>query len=204
MPKQKYYVVKVGHNPGIYTSWDECQNETRGFPGAKFKKFDTKAQAEHALAHGWDKPQPKVKTAAREITAGFIKNSISVDAACSGNPGQMEYQCVDTDTNVQLFASPIYPVGTNNIGEFLAVVDALKYLQERGLDIPVYTDSISAIAWVRNKRAKTTLVRSAQTESLWQAIDNALDWLHTNSYPNPVLKWETEQWGESKADFGRK
>lgn len=141
---------------------------------------------------------PKTKTGT------YIKESISVDAACSGNPGAMEYQGVDTETGAQIFASSVYPVGTNNLGEFLAVVHALRYLHETGSDIPVYSDSVSALAWVRNKRANTNLKRNADTETLWQDIDDAIQWLHTHDYANPVLKWETKAWGEVKADFGRK
>lgn len=141
---------------------------------------------------------PKTKT------EEYIKESISVDAACSGNPGAMEYQGVDTETGEQIFASSVYPVGTNNLGEFLAVVHALRYLYEQGSDIPVYSDSVSALAWVRNKRVKTNLVQNADTETLWQDIEDAIGWLYDHDYPNPVLKWETKAWGEVKADFGRK
>ncbi|QKY71275.1 hypothetical protein [Lentibacillus sp. CBA3610] len=101
-------------------------------------------------------------------------------------------------------ASSVYPVGTNNLGEFLAVVRALRYLHEKGSEIPVYSDSVSAIAWVRKKRVNTNLNRNADTEALWRDIDEAIQWLHDHDYANPLLKWETKTWGESKADFGRK
>lgn len=208
MAKSKFYTVRNGRVPGVYTSWDACKEQTDGYPGAEFKSFGTKALAEAALLNGWaETSAPTVsapKAAPKTLQVGFIKNSLSVDAACSGNPGPMEYQCVNTADDSPVFTSVLYPVGTNNIGEFLAVVDALKYLNEIGSDIPVYTDSVSAIAWVRNRRLKTTLVREPKTESLFQAIDAAIDWLNSNTYPNPVLKWQTESWGESKADFGRK
>lgn len=208
MAKSKFYTVRNGHNPGVYTSWAECEAQVKGFPGAEFKSFGTQAAAEEALRNGWsDSPAP-VATAPKAPPAAaqgdFIKDSLSVDAACAGNPGVMEYQCVNTGDGSPVFASQQYPVGTNNIGEFLAVVDALKHLQAIGSDMPIYTDSVTAIAWVRNRRLKTTLVRTDVTASLFDAIDAALDWLNNNSYTNPVLKWQTESWGESKADFGRK
>lgn len=204
----KFYTVRKGHNPGVYTSWAECQEQVKGFSGAEFKSFGTKAAADEALVNGWANTAARVKKPANAAPAaaqdGFIKESLSVDAACSGNPGPMEYQCVNTVDNSHVFTSTLFPVGTNNIGEFLAVVDALRYLQEIGSDMPVYTDSVSAIAWVRNRRLKTTLVRAENTDHLFDAIDASLDWLNNNTYPNPVLKWQTELWGESKADFGRK
>lgn len=208
MAKSKFYTVRKGHTPGVYTTWAECQEQVKGFSGAEFKSFGTRALAEQALTEGWGEsatPTPKpAKDAPAAAQEDFIADSLSVDAACSGNPGPMEYQCVNTHDDSHVFSSTLFPVGTNNIGEFLAVVDALRYLQEIGSDIPVYTDSVSAIAWVRNRRLKTTLVRAENTDHLFDAIDASLDWLNNNTYPNPVLKWKTELWGESKADFGRK
>lgn len=209
MAKTKFYTVRNGRKPGVYTSWAECEAQVKGFKGAEFKSFASKDIAEHALIHGWDtgaKPEKSEKSQEQSLEGNqdYIKESISVDAACSGNPGAMEYQGVDTETGEQLFASPVYPVGTNNLGEFLAVVHALRYLHEQGSDMPVYSDSVSAIAWVKNKRVKTNLVRNADTEKLWQDIDNAIEWLYDHTYENPILKWETKIWGEAKADFGRK
>lgn len=202
---KKYYTVKQGVMPGVYETWAECQAQTKGFKGAKFKSFPTKELAENALIHGWDTPESKPKTKAKpELNANYIKNSLSVDAACSGNPGAMEYQGVNTATGELLFGSIIYPKGTNNIGEFLAVVSALKYLNQINSDIPIYTDSKTAMAWVRNRRVKTAIKRNPETEVVWLAIDNALEWLHRNDYQSRIIKWNTEEWGESKADFGRK
>lgn len=203
----KYYVVTIGREPGIYRTWSDCESQVKQFPGAKFKAFLTEDTAKHAFKHGWDTPEaPVVQKSSDSQTSSdeYIKESLSVDAACSGNPGPMEYQCVHTGTESSVFASHVYPVGTNNLGEFLAVVDALKYLKEKALDLPVYTDSKSAIAWVRDKRVKTTLKRDESTEALWVAVEDALQWLLKQSQTNTVLKWQTEQWGESKADYGRK
>lgn len=128
----------------------------------------------------------------------------AVDAACSGNPGMMEYRCVDLATGAEMFRfGPVF--GTNNIGEFLAIVHALALMHNRGLKgMTVYSDSVSAIAWVRKKQCKTLLERNAKTERLFQIIQRAETWLRTHSYSTPVVKWETRQWGEIPADFGRK
>ncbi|KAB5351920.1 ribonuclease H, partial [Bacteroides stercoris] len=50
MKKEKFYVVWAGVTPGIYTSWTECQLQTKGYEGAKFKSFDTREEAEQAFA----------------------------------------------------------------------------------------------------------------------------------------------------------
>lgn len=204
---KKYYAVRVGRQTGVFDNWADCEAQVKGFKGAKFKSFTSKSMAEHALEHGWDtEPSSQTKSAESESVAqDYIKESISVDAACSGNPGELEYQCVHTETGEQIFGSKRYPVGTNNLGEFLAIVDGLRYLHEMSDSVtPIYSDSLSALAWVRNGKVKTNLIRNADTEELWQDIESAIDWLHSHSYSNPILKWETKRWGESKADFGRK
>ncbi|KAK4332813.1 ribonuclease HI [Rhodotorula toruloides] len=45
----------AGHKPGVYTSWDECSAQVKGFPAARHKKFPTKAEAE-AFVRGDDRP----------------------------------------------------------------------------------------------------------------------------------------------------
>lgn len=202
MAKQKWYVVWKGRKPGIYTTWDDCKKQTDGFNGASFKGFKTKEEAEVAY-YGEIKVKEKKETVS-PVTSTYIQESLCVDAACSGNPGVMEYRGVDTQTNQQLFHVGPFPKGTNNLGEFLAIVDGIKYLQKEGKDIPIYSDSKSGIAWVRDKKVNTTLVRDQQTKDLWKRVDEAVEWLKKNNYTNPVYKWDTENWGEIKADFGRK
>ena len=127
----------------------------------------------------------------------------AVDAACSGNPGQMEYQCIDLATGAQVFHyGPVF--GTNNIGEFLAIVHAVALMQQRGIRKTLYSDSYNAILWVSKKKYKTTLEHSARTEQLYNIIARAEAWLCTHPVQVPIIKWETSKWGEIPADFGRK
>ena len=145
----------------------------------------------------------KAAAATGELPPEVIENSLAVDAACSGNPGQMEYRGVHVASRQQVFHfGPVY--GTNNIGEFLALVHGLALLKQKGIDMPIYSDSRNAIAWVRQKQCKTKLPREPRTEALFQLIERAEKWLRENTYSTPILKWETEQWGEIPADFGRK
>ncbi|MGN0068161.1 MAG: RNase H family protein [Prevotella sp.] len=128
----------------------------------------------------------------------------AVDAACSGNPGPMEYRAVDLATGAQVFHyGPTH--GTNNIGEFLAIVHALALMEKQGIkDHVIYSDSRNAILWVHNKRCKTKLERSPRTEELYKIIARAELWLRQHNITTPILKWETSKWGEVPADFGRK
>ncbi len=132
-----------------------------------------------------------------------IREAWCVDAACSGNPGPMEYQCVHIPSNKQVFHfGPIE--GTNNIGEFLAIVHALALQKQKGLSVTIYSDSKTAQTWVRNKKAKTTLKKTAKTAYALELVARAEKWLKENAIQVPVLKWNTEEWGEIPADFGRK
>lgn len=135
---------------------------------------------------------------------GVNPNAWAVDAACSGNPGPMEYQCIDLTTGAQIFHyGPVH--GTNNIGEFLAIVHALALMDKQGIkDKVIYSDSYNAILWVKKKHCKTKLERNAQTEPLYQIIARAEQWLRAHPVQIPIIKWETKQWGEIPADFGNK
>ena len=211
MAKQKYYVVWEGVSPGIYQSWTDCQLQVKGYEGAKYKSFDTREEAEQAFAsspyqyirkHTSSAPQT-AQPASDVLPPCVIDNSLAVDAACSGNPGPMEYRGVHVASQQQVFHyGPVK--GTNNIGEFLAIVHGLALLKQKGFDMPIYSDSVNAINWVRKKKCKTKLPRTAETEGLFQMIERAEKWLHDNTYTTRILKWETKKWGEIPADFGRK
>lgn len=207
MAKKKFYVVWKGVTPGIYTSWKDCLLQTKGYEGAIYKSFDTQEEAERAyhsspFMYIGQKQKDKQPSPERWPDT-VIRESIAVDAACSGNPGAMEYRGVYLKNNQQIFHfGPM--LGTNNIGEFLAIVHGLALLKQKNLSLPVYTDSKTAMAWIKNKKCKTLLPRDANTENLFQMIDRAEKWLRENKYNTQIIKWETKEWGEIPADFGRK
>lgn len=208
----KYYVVWKGVNPGIYDSWTDCQLQTKGYEGAIYKSFASRNEAEQAYnssAHLYFKTKKSTKesnTTEKSLATlpkEVFPNSLCVDAACSGNPGPMEYRGVYTATGQQLFHyGPTQ--GTNNIGEFLALVHGLAFLKQQGWDMPIYSDSRNAILWIKNKKCKTKLERNNKTATVHDLIERAEKWLQSNSYTTPIYKWETSDWGEIPADFGRK
>lgn len=212
MAKQKFYVVWDGVTPGIYSSWNECLLQTKGYEGAKYKSFDSREKAEQAFASSpyayIGKNAKKASGTTHTHTSGtlpaaVIDNSLAVDAACSGNPGPMEYRGVHVASRQEVFHfGPTK--GTNNIGEFLALVHGLALLKQKAFDMPIYSDSAIAISWVKQKKCKTKLDRTAETEQLFVLIERAEKWLRENKYTTRILKWETREWGEIPADFGRK
>jgi ribonuclease HI len=210
MPKNKFYVVWCGRRPGIYADWNQCRLQVEGVEGAKYKGFPTRELAEAAYHDDFEKYLKKELNAPKKITCSDpligtpVLDSLSVDAACKGNPGVLEYRGVDTKSGAEFFRQGPFPEGTVNLGEFLAIVHALAMLKKINSDWPVYSDSRTAIAWVKAKRIRTNLVPGTKNDQLFQLIDRAVTWLKTNPYSNPVLKWETAYWGEIPADFGRK
>lgn len=173
-----------------------------------YKAFSSKEEAEDAFRHGYTREPKKAvpkKTSSSFDKPAFESNSISVDAACSGNPGVMEYRGVWTADGTELFHVGPLQEGTNNIGEFLALVHALALMAKQGdKKTPIYSDSRTAIAWLNRKKANTQLAKSARNRELFNMIARAEKWLKENSWSNPVKKWETADWGEIPADFGRK
>lgn len=213
MGRRKFYVVWAGLSPGIYDSWEECKAQVLNFPGARFKAFDSQEAA--TLAYRGDPKEAAAVIAAiasrrpdvfkRRLPADVDVNAIAVDGACAGNPGDMEYRGVRVGTGEELFHVGPLPDGTNNIAEYLALVHALALLDKHGDPAtPVYSDSRTALSWLRNRRSKTTLTATGRNDKIFELLDRANRWVATHMWRNPVVKWDTEQYGEIPADFGRK
>lgn len=210
MAKKKFYVIWKGHKQGIFTSWEVCKKNITDFKGAQYKSFVSKEAAEKAFKGKYEdfvgKDTQKVGLSVEELKKYGIPivPSISVDAACAGNPGKMEYRGVDTETKKQLFIQGPFEQGTNNIGEFLALVHGLGYLKQHKLTFPIYSDSKIAMSWVKAKQCRTSLQITQVNKPLFDLVKRAEKWLKENTYTTKILKWETKAWGEIPADFGRK
>jgi ribonuclease HI len=207
MPKQKYYVVWNGRKPGIFTSWAEAEKQVKGFAAAQYKSFETRNEAETAYRSEYAafKGKPASQGKWKEASIKPILPSICVDAACSGSPGILEYRGVFIESSDEFFRAGPYPDGTNNVGEFLAIVHALTWLEKHEQFLPIYSDSRNAISWVYTGKCRTQLKHTARNAPLFAIIHSAENWLAENELrDDAVLKWDTELWGENPADFGRK
>ncbi len=206
MAKRKFYVVWKGRRTGIFDTWEACRAQVEGFPGAQYKAFPSRAAAEAAFQQQYADHAGRAATRQQWLLAPTppVLPSLCVDAACPGIPGPVEYRGVLTESGEQVFHQGPFPDGTTNVGEFLAIVHGLAWLAEHGLDWTVYSDSRTAIAWVRKRRCNTRLKRNARNAPLFERIARAERWLAEHPNHNPVLKWDTAAWGEIPADFGRK
>ena len=211
MPKQKYYAVWQGRTPGIFSNWEECKRSVEGYVWAQYKSFASHEECKVALRRPpaeyiGTTAKPGAPTVSEKQKYGTpIIESICVDGAWNTVSGWCEYQWVMThDAETKILAGWPYADGTNNIVEFLGIVHALQYCSENELSLPIYTDSITAISWVKARNARTKQPRNAKNMELFVLLDRAVLWLKSNEYKNPILKWETKAWGEIPADFGRK
>ena len=210
--KQKYYTVWKGRKTGVFETWAATEEQVKGFETAQYKSFESLKEAEDAFKGNYwqsvQKPQGSSSSGKQikssTLVGKYNVESISVDAACAGNPGKLEYQGVETGTKRVLFSMGPFPQGTVNIGEFLAIVHGLAFLKKYNSTLPIYSDSKTAISWVKNRAVKTNLERNKKTEELFILVERAIEWLKENTYSNKILKWETEFWGENPADYGRK
>lgn len=227
---RNFYVVWKGRKPGVYGSWEECLRQVDGYPEAKFKSFSTQIEAQRAwenpalasgqkagifLAGGGAGERVLVGKFSRERKGNlFLKPrptgvALTVDGACNMRTGVMEYRCVQLWDGKEVFRRGPFPDSTNNVGEFLALVEALALCnlplnQQRYGRLPIYSDSVTALSWVRDRVVRTKMPCTSDNEVVRNLIARALIWLKGHTYENPVLKWETREWGEIPADFGRK
>ncbi|MBR4118838.1 MAG: ribonuclease H family protein [Bacteroidales bacterium] len=203
--KNKFYVVWQGLNPGIYCSWEECLLQVKGVQGAKYKGFETREEAETAFSEGAPSYSPRLKKEeSSKVLPADINCAVAVDASCMGNPGKMEYQGVWAADGGLIFRIGPFEDGTNNIGEFLAIVHALAWMEKYGVNYTIYSDSRNAMLWVANKKCKTKLERTGRNDIIFELIERAEKWLNTHSFRAKIVKWDTKAWGEIPADFGRK
>ena len=217
---KKYYVVWTGRVPGVYDDLQDALEQVDDFPGASFKSYTSAAAAAEAFRHGTARAEGRelgglLLDAQRQNMPADGKpdymsnpeidlNGWAVDAACAGNPGKMEYRGVELMSGREIFHVGPFEQSTNNIGEFLAIVHALSLMYSRGEKHTIYSDSVTGMAWVRNRKVKTQLARNPKTEKSFQLMERALSWLNSHSYDVKIRKWDTDRWGEIPADFGRK
>lgn len=145
-----------------------------------------------------------------KVKIPITTNALCVDASCTGNPWVMEYRAVDLKKRKEAFHSPIYKMGTNNIWEFLAIYDAIRYIEKlekkksKTTYECIFSDSETAIAWMKSKKIKTTLKYTEETKELLTKVQDALTRIKTHDFKIPIRKRETEIRGEIPADFDRK
>ncbi|MCS6980863.1 MAG: ribonuclease H family protein [Flavobacteriales bacterium] len=204
--KNRFYTVWRGRKPGVYNTWAEAEAQVTGFPGALFRGFDSEAEALEAFKQ---EPPAAGSLPARQVASTHPGTrprwGLAVDGSCNMVTGTAEYKGVRLSDGKILFQGGPFAEATNNIVEFLAIVHALAYCHKHHLsDMPVFSDSQTALEWVRRGQARTKIPRTENNQEVFELLKRAQYWLATHRYHNPLLKWDTAAWGEIPADFGRK
>jgi ribonuclease HI len=204
--KGKFYVVWKGRQTGIFSGWEACKAQVNGFTGAEYKAFQTRQEAERAFAGEYASYRGKPASTQKWLFAPHppLVNGYVVDAACSSRTGRLEWRGVRLADGEPLFHQGPYADGTNNVGEFLALVQALRLLEQNGEPLAVYSDSETAMAWVKKGQCNTDLEPNGNNASLFAMLEQAEQWLASHPAHARVLKWDTRAWGENPADFNRK
>jgi len=207
MAKQKFYTVWKGRRPGVYNSWDECKEQIHEFEGAVYKSFSNKQLADQAFLMnskyyiGSDREE---KYGQSNLLDKPMIDSLCVDGAWNSKTNAMEYQGVLFPNLERVFHAGPFDVGTNNIAEFLGIVHALTYCKNHPKISIIYSDSHTAITWIKKKKAATKIQNNEASAYVIEIVKRAENWLINNEYKTKILKWETKLWGENPADFGRK
>lgn len=218
---RKFYVVWEGRQIGVYDNWDDVRPLVENFPGARYKSYSSQAEAVGMFRRylaGNEASLSDILMKASDAGRDSSPNSSiqglypaevdpdgwAVDASCLGNPGVMEYRGVELSTGKELFRVGPFQDATNNIGEFLAIIHALALMYQRGERHSIYSDSKTGMSWVKNRRVRTMLEHTGRNDRVFELLSRGLTWLQTHEFRAPILKWQTDLWGEIPADFGRK
>lgn len=205
MRKQKFYVVWVGHTPGIYHTWEECKEQITGAKGARYKSYSSMEIAQAAFDAGvpdFNEVNHHLSNLSEDNKPEMF--SICVDAAVNSQTQMMEYQGVWTEGRDKIFHFGPIKVFSINVGEFLAIVHALAWQSSNEMNIPIYSDSKNAISWVEKGEVRTKIDPKETDPRVFNIIMRAEKWLEDHPVHAEVRKWETKKWGENPADFNRK
>lgn len=184
----KFYAVRKGRRPGVYTTWPACEEQVKGFPGAVYKAFPTKAQALAFMAEAL----PNVtglSPADASPTAGGLPATdvihIWVDGSCLQNgerPLSFGWAYVIFDGERELHRESGHDVPAearrhrNVAGEIQAVLQALEWCRARGIAAAaIHFDYQGLASWVKGTWKTTTSFTRTYAERV-RAMGMTLTW----------------------------
>ena len=82
MAKKKFYAVKQGRKTGMFLTWDDCKKQVMGYPGAIYKSFGTREEAEAYLGVTGAQTDQKDREAGitRSVSSGNNKSENTENA----------------------------------------------------------------------------------------------------------------------------
>ncbi len=207
MAKYSCYAVLEGRVPGVYDTWNECSAQVTGYSGAIFKGHicHSSARYEFRLHQRRKIAKFKIRTTplAKKKKVSTLPTSEYIVAGASYDRfnDTLTYRVVMGGTNETLFESEVYSGGNQSLGEYLALIEALKWVRENYKhDIPVLSNSMSAIIWIENKAYKGSLGIHDMDSDLYLELKKAKEYLSDMcqdgyKYSLNTLKWNNKLLG---------
>lgn len=157
---QKYYAVRTGKKPGIYNTWEECKAVVDGYPGAQYKSFKTREEAEAFAGVSGAAGIEKKEKAATDIDGtkayAFVDGSYHAKTGVYGYGGFLVHdgkrEILQGNGNDAEMASM-----RNVAGEICGSMAAMKKAVELGLkELVIYYDYMGIEMWAKGlwKRTK--------------------------------------------------
>ena len=168
---KKFYAVRVGKNPGIYTNWDECKENVHGFGGAEYKSFPTLSEAESFMMGRKSDNSVAVRDGA---AVAYVDGSYNVKTT------EFSYGAVIFvgDTVVEMskaFLDPELATMRNVAGEIMGARAAMEYCIEHGIDkLDIYYDYQGIEKWCTGDW-KTTKSGTTKYKEYYDSIKEKLD-----------------------------
>jgi ribonuclease HI len=193
MAKQKFYTVWVGRNTGVFDTWEQCKAQIHEFPKAKYKSFGTKNLAEEAFANAAEyinEANQNETESPEPIAESICVHSYAISQNIIGYAGY------HTSAGDNYFKFENIETNHIHLADFVGLVHALAYCKEKSLALPIYSNSQNAINAIETININRLQINpntiSQQAQNL---INRAIQFLQNNTYINPILAWQTKNWG---------
>lgn len=193
MSKKMYYAVVHGHNPGIYETWAECEQQTKGYSKALFKSFKNKKEAESFIENYQETVEEKheIEDYDLEVEKDLSNDRVVIftDGSYSGGEKPVSgYGCVIITPNKEEeeISNIVYTKkfeSSNNIGpEVMAVLEALKWvLSNEYKSVTIYHDLDLIGKWANGEyKAKSEIAQlflRELNEKYIYALDIIFKWV---------------------------
>ncbi len=148
----KYYAVKAGRKPGIYTTWDDCQKQVTGYSNAAFKSFKTKAEAEAFIGETIALPgDSKEKDEGLDLSVADVV--AYVDGSYDAKTNRFSYGCVIFyDGKEEHFSKEVFDESLatmhNVAGEIKGAETAMRYaISKNAKSLAIYHDYEGIAKW---------------------------------------------------------
>lgn len=188
----KYYAVRVGKEPGIYRSWEDCKNQVHGFKGAEYKSFKTEEEALSYMGLG-SSVSPDLDHMDPGQMVAYVDGSFNKQTETYGyglvlftQDGKEEYKGAKQGD---------YASHRNVAGEVLGAVRAMEMAMDRGFDqLIIHYDYAGIRHWALGEwKANTEMTQSYQAFAKKVQSRIKLDFIKVEAHSGDVYNDEADR-----------